>query len=63
MGFYTDPPKHWFGRSRVCCVYKEGVALPADLSGLLYKKVFDNVDEIAHGLIYFEENKHVYLDR
>ena len=39
------------GRSRVCCVYKEGVTLPSDLSGLLYKKVLDDVDEIAYGLI------------
>lgn len=27
------------GRSRVCCLYKSGVALPSDLGGLLYKKV------------------------
>lgn len=32
-------------------VNKEGVKLPSDLSGLLYKKVSDNVEEIVYGLI------------
>jgi len=32
-------------------VNKKGVKLPSDLSGLLYKKVSDNVEEIVYGLI------------
>lgn len=27
------------GRDRVCCLYKEGVVLPSDLDGLVYKKL------------------------
>ena len=39
------------GRSKVCCIYKEGVTVPSDLSGLLYKKVKNSIEEIAYGLI------------
>lgn len=39
------------GRSKVCCLYKEGVALPSDLSGLLYKRVPNSVEEIGYALI------------
>jgi len=35
------------GRSKVCCVYKEGVAVPTDLSGLLYKEVKESVQDVA----------------
>jgi predicted nucleotide-binding protein len=27
------------GRDRVCCLYKDGVILPSDLDGLVYKKL------------------------
>lgn len=39
------------GRSKVCCIYKEDVALPTDVSGILYKKVKDSIEEIGLGLI------------
>jgi len=39
------------GRANVCCIYKEGVTLPSDLSGLLYKKVTSSIEDIGYGLI------------
>lgn len=39
------------GRHKVCCVYKEGVVLPTDISGLLYKKVEQSVEDIGFSLI------------
>jgi predicted nucleotide-binding protein len=41
MGFFIG----FLGRDRVCCLYKEDVALPSDISGVLYKK-FKNISEI-----------------
>jgi len=38
------------GRRRVCCLYKEGVSLPTDVSGMIYKKVKDNVEEVAFAI-------------
>ncbi|MGC1120640.1 MAG: nucleotide-binding protein [Candidatus Methanofastidiosia archaeon] len=35
------------GRGRVCCIYKEGVSLPSDVSGLLYKKVISSIEDIG----------------
>ncbi len=39
------------GRRNVCCIYKEGVTLPNDISGLLYKKVTDTIDSISYEII------------
>lgn len=39
------------GRSRVCCLYKENVELPTDVSGIIYKEVKTTVDEIAFSII------------
>ncbi len=39
------------GRERVCCIYKEGVELPSDLTGLIYKKVSDTVESQAYPII------------
>lgn len=39
------------GRRNVCCIYKEGVTLPNDISGLLYKKVGDTIDSVAYEII------------
>lgn len=39
------------GRNRVCCLYKEGVVLPSDLSGLLYKKISASLEEQAYSII------------
>jgi predicted nucleotide-binding protein len=39
------------GRDRVCCLYKEGVVLPSDLAGLIYKKVTDSVESQAYAIV------------
>ena len=39
------------GRNRVCCLYKGGVELPSDLSGLLYKKNDTTVDAQAYDIM------------
>jgi predicted nucleotide-binding protein len=35
------------GRNRVCCLYKEGVELPSNCSGVLYKPFRNNISDIA----------------
>ena len=35
------------GRGNVCCLHKEGVTLPSDVSGLLYKPFKTSVEEVA----------------
>jgi len=35
------------GRNRVCCLYKEGVMLPTDLGGIIYKEVHKDVTQIG----------------
>lgn len=39
------------GRNRVCCIYKEKVTLPTDISGLLYKKVNTSIEDIGYPII------------
>jgi predicted nucleotide-binding protein len=39
------------GRGRVCCLYKEGVTLPNDVSGYLYKKVNQDIEEVAFSIL------------
>lgn len=39
------------GRSKVCCLFKEGVVLPSDLGGLVYKKIEDSLDQQAYSII------------
>lgn len=39
------------GRDRVCCIYKEGVELPSDLAGLIYKQVSDTIETQAFSII------------
>ena len=39
------------GRSRVCCLYKEGVTLPTDVSGIIYKKIVNAVEEAAFSIL------------
>lgn len=39
------------GRRNVCCIYKDGVTLPNDIAGLLYKKVGDTIDSIGYEII------------
>ena len=47
FGFFVGK----LGRQRVCCIYKEGVVLPSDLTGLIYKKVSDSIDPQAYSII------------
>ncbi|HEY4211023.1 MAG TPA: nucleotide-binding protein [Steroidobacteraceae bacterium] len=39
------------GRERVCCLYKEGVVVPSDLDGLIYKKIDGSIDSQGYALI------------
>jgi len=39
------------GRNRVCCLYQEDMALPSDLSGLIYKPFKTHIEEIKFALI------------
>ena len=39
------------GRSKVFYIFKEGVELPSDLTGLIYKKVKESVEEVGYALI------------
>src|ERR1039458_5712698 len=43
------------GRDRVCCLYKEGVVLPSDLDGLVYKKIDGSVE--SQGMAIIKELK------
>ncbi|MDO9276046.1 MAG: nucleotide-binding protein [Lutibacter sp.] len=47
------------GRRNVCCIFKEGVTLPNDISGLLYKQVSQSIDTIGYEII--KELKNVGL--
>ena len=47
FGFFAGK----LGRNRICCLYKEGVTLPTDISGMLYKEIRDNVEEAAFAII------------
>lgn len=50
------------GRSNVCCVYKEGVTLPSDLAGMVYKKVTRSIEDIGYELIKELKNAGFKLD-
>lgn len=39
------------GRSRVCCLYTGNVALPSDVSGMIYKKYEKSIEEVAYSII------------
>jgi predicted nucleotide-binding protein len=47
LGFFVGR----LGRPRVCCLYKGSVLLPSDISGILYKKFTNSVEEVAYGII------------
>lgn len=47
FGFFVGK----LSRKNVCCIFKEGVALPSDINGLIYKKVNKTVDEIGMSLM------------
>lgn len=39
------------GRDRVCCLYTGGLALPSDLSGLVYKQFTSRVEEVGLSIV------------
>jgi predicted nucleotide-binding protein len=39
------------GRSRVCCLYTGDVALPSDVSGMIYKRYDRSIEEVAYSVI------------
>lgn len=39
------------GRSRVCCLYTGNIALPSDVSGMIYKKFTNSIEEVAYSII------------
>lgn len=39
------------GQNRVCCIYKDQLELPSNISGLIYKKINNSFDDIAYQLI------------
>ncbi len=39
------------GRNRVCCLYTGGVTLPSDVSGLVYKKFSNKVEEVGLSVV------------
>ena len=51
FGFFVGK----LGRDRVCCLYKEGVILPSDLDGLVYKKIDGSVE--SQGMAIIKELK------
>lgn len=46
-------------RKNVCCIYKDGVILPSDINGFIYKKVDKSVEEI--GIFLLRELKNAGL--
>jgi len=39
------------GRARVCCLCAGDVSLPSDVSGMVYKKYINSVDEVGYSII------------
>jgi predicted nucleotide-binding protein len=39
------------GRKNVCCIYKEGISLPSDMHGLIYKPVKKSLEEVGFSLM------------
>ena len=44
FGFFVGK----LSRKNVCCIYKEGVTLPSDLNGLIYKQVNRSIEEVVY---------------
>jgi predicted nucleotide-binding protein len=38
------------GRSRVCCLYTGNVALPSDVTGMIYKRYEKSIEEVAYSI-------------
>lgn len=38
------------GRGRTCCLYKAPVIIPSDLSGFLYKRFENSIEEVAYAI-------------
>ncbi|HDR7903184.1 TPA: nucleotide-binding protein [Bacillus cereus] len=39
------------GRGKVCTLYKEGITLPSDIQGLVYKKINERIEEVGFPII------------
>lgn len=39
------------GRSRVCCLYTGDVSLPSDVSGMIYKRFTNSIEEVAYSIM------------
>jgi len=39
------------GRSKVCCLYTGKVTLPSDVSGVIYKKYENSIEEVAYSIL------------
>lgn len=39
------------GRSKVCCLYTGNVTLPSDVSGVIYKKYENSIEEVAYSIL------------
>lgn len=39
------------GRARVCCLYTGDVAIPSDLSGMVYKRYERSIEEVAYPIL------------
>jgi predicted nucleotide-binding protein len=47
LGFFVGK----LGRSKVCCIAREGVEIPSDLKGLVLKSVKHSAEEVAYALL------------
>ena len=47
MGFFVGK----LGRGRVCCLRKEDVEIPSDISGVIYKPFKSKIDEVKYAVI------------
>ncbi|MBN2725047.1 MAG: nucleotide-binding protein [Deltaproteobacteria bacterium] len=39
------------GRERVCCLLKGGISLPSDVSGIIYKRFNESIEEVGVGIL------------
>ncbi|MFZ0033576.1 MAG: nucleotide-binding protein [Sedimentisphaerales bacterium] len=47
MGFFVGK----LGRDRVCCLRKEDIEIPSDISGVIYKPFKSKIDEVKYAVI------------
>ncbi|MEX1159546.1 MAG: nucleotide-binding protein [Balneolaceae bacterium] len=47
LGFFVGK----LGRNRVCCLMQNGISVPSDISGLVYKPFHEHIEEVKYALI------------